>query len=69
MALVDDGLRNALKWLSERRLEAPLASRLDLIDEAARRFDLTPLDAEFLLSAWREDAAPPAGAPAKGDPA
>ena len=55
MAFTEEAaLRKALKWLAERRLEAPQAPRLSLIDEAAQRFDLTPLEAEFLLNAWRE---------------
>jgi hypothetical protein len=35
-----------------------------LIDEAARRFDLTPLEAEFLLRDWKED--PSVAPPSKG---
>ncbi len=47
-------IRRALLWLSERRREEPGAPRMRLIDEAALRFDLTPLDADFLASAWKE---------------
>ncbi len=50
-----DSIRNALKWLAERRLEEPTTPRVQLIDEAARRFDLSPLEAEFLVNQWRED--------------
>jgi hypothetical protein len=58
MAFTDgDGIKGALKWLAERRQEEPGASRTKLIDEASRRFDLTPLEADFLLNAWREDRA------------
>jgi hypothetical protein len=49
-----DDLRRALKWLSERRQEDPAAPRGKLIDEAALRFDLSPVDVEFLLSSWKE---------------
>jgi hypothetical protein len=60
MPMIDqDGIRGALRWLSERRLEAPTTPRLTLIDEAARRFDLSPLQAEFLIRNWREDSTPP----------
>ena len=55
-----EGLKNALRWLGERRLEEPSAPRARLIDEAAKRFDLTPLEAEYLLTAWRDDASRPA---------
>jgi hypothetical protein len=54
VGLEGDAIRNALKWLAERRLEEPTAPRLKLIDEAARRYDLTPLQVEFLVSNWRE---------------
>jgi hypothetical protein len=52
-----DGIQGALKWLSERRQEEPGAPRMRLIDEAGRRFDLSPLEVEFLVNAWREDRA------------
>ena len=56
-----EGIRRALRWLSERRLEDPSAPRVRLIDEAATRFDLTPNEVEFLLGSWK-DAAPGDGA-------
>ena len=49
-----EALRRALRWLSERRLEEPTAARLELIEEAALRFDLTPPEADFLMMEWRE---------------
>ena len=55
VGLEGDAIRNALRWLSERRLEDATAPRMKLIDDAARRFDLTPLEVEFLVSSWRED--------------
>lgn len=48
-----EGLRRALLWLGERRTEDPQASRQKLIDEAAQRFDLSPLEVEFLSSNWK----------------
>jgi hypothetical protein len=50
----NEGIRSAMKWLSEKRLEDPAAPRMKLIEEAALRFDLTPLEAEFLTSSWKE---------------
>ncbi len=58
VGLEGDAIRNALKWLAERRLEDPSAPRMKLIDEAGRRFDLTPVEVEFLVSNWREDRDP-----------
>lgn len=49
-----DAIRRALRWLSERRLEDASAPRLKLIDEAALRFDLTPLEVSFLTDQWKE---------------
>ncbi len=48
-----EALRNALKWLSERRRDDPSAPRVKLIDEAALRFDLAPNEVDFLLANWR----------------
>jgi hypothetical protein len=47
-------LRRALRWLSERRVEDAQAPRAKLIDEAALRFDLSPVEVEFLLREWHE---------------
>jgi hypothetical protein len=55
-----DGIRRALRWLSDRRLDDPSEPRMKLIDEAATRFDLTPVEVEFLIANWKE-AAPEAG--------
>lgn len=47
-----EDLRNALRWLSGRGDHSPRA-----IGEAAVKFDLSPLDTEFLLKLFaREDA-------------
>ena len=42
------GLKKALQWIDERRREDPKASMATLIDEASRRFDLSPTQADFL---------------------
>jgi hypothetical protein len=49
MAVGEGPLRAAIKWIDEQLRERPAADRLSLIDEAGRRFDLTPPDEEFLL--------------------
>jgi uncharacterized membrane protein len=48
-----DNLRAALRWLSDRRQEDPAAARGKLIDEAALRFDLSPVEVDFLLEHWK----------------
>ena len=42
-------IKQAVKWIDEQLHDDPRADRTRLIDEAGRRFDLTPLDSEFLL--------------------
>jgi hypothetical protein len=42
-------IKQAVKWIDEHLRDNPKAHRTRLIDEAGRRFDLTPLDSEFLL--------------------
>ena len=44
----ESGIKQAVRWIDERLLDDPRADRLRLVDEAARRFDLSPLDTEFL---------------------
>ena len=42
-------IKQAVKWIDDQLHDNPALNRLKLVDEAARRFDLSPLDAEFLL--------------------
>ncbi len=42
------GLTKAIQWIDERRREDPKASTVTLIDEASRRFELSPIQADFL---------------------
>jgi hypothetical protein len=41
-------VKQAIKWLDGRLQDNPQADRAKLVDEASRRFDLSPLDADFL---------------------
>jgi hypothetical protein len=47
-----DSLRRALRWLDERVREDPRASRGKLVSEAGARFDLSPVEEDFLLQNW-----------------
>lgn len=49
MAQGEAPIKQAIKWIDERLREQPGAPRAKLVDEASRRFDLTPLDADFLF--------------------
>ncbi len=42
-------IKQAVKWIDDQLLDNPRADRLTLVDQAARRFDLSPLDEEFLI--------------------
>jgi hypothetical protein len=47
-------IRDALRWLAAARKDQPGTPRMKLIDEAGQRFDLTPLEVDFLIGAWRD---------------
>jgi hypothetical protein len=49
MALGEAPIKQAIEWMNEKLREQPRADRMKLVDEASRRFDLTPLDEDFLL--------------------
>ena len=49
-------IKQAVKWIDEQLREHPNADRMQLIDQAARRFDLSPLDADFLARHLAERA-------------
>lgn len=42
------GLKRAIDWIGETRRDTPAARVGLLIDEAARKFDLSPPQADFL---------------------
>jgi hypothetical protein len=59
MAAGETPIKQAVRWIDDRLRDDPRADRSRLLDEAARRFDLSPLDAEFLfrhLAGRREGA-------------
>ena len=49
-----EGLRRAVEWLSEQPVRDAAT-----IEAAARRFDLSPVDEEFLLRHFRAENLPP----------
>ena len=48
-------LRQAVKWISEKRQEDESRSLYMLIQKAAQRFNLSPKDEDFLMSFYKED--------------
>ena len=47
---MDESIKNAVKYISEILKETPEADRLKLIDDASKRFDLNPMQTEFLTN-------------------
>lgn len=68
MAIGEPNIKRALQWVLDRLADEPKASRSKLIDEAARQFDLTPLQADFLYRQLTESQ-PPGGGGTPGKPA
>jgi hypothetical protein len=51
-----EAIRQALRWISEQRQADPSLKLAKALDEAAQRFDLSPLEVDFL---WRALTNPP----------
>jgi len=49
-----EDLRNAITWISELRREAEAAPLKNLMARACVKFDLSPVDAEFLERYFEE---------------
>lgn len=49
MAIGEPSIKRAIKWIDEQLEENPKADRITLVDQASQRFDLTPLQQDFLL--------------------
>ena len=49
MAAGEAPIKQAVTWIDDRLRDEPVVDRLRLVDEAARRFDLSPLDTEVLM--------------------
>lgn len=49
MAAGEAPIKQAVKWIDDQLRDNPKADRVKLVDEASRRFDLTPLDTDFLF--------------------
>jgi hypothetical protein len=45
---LEAGLKKAIEWIGQRRKDEPGLGLAKLIDEASHRFDLSPLQADFL---------------------
>ena len=50
-----ENLRQAIKWISEERMEDAGRPIQRLISEAGQRYNLSPKDAAFLVSFYKEN--------------
>ena len=49
-------IKQAVQWIDDQLVDRPNADTVTLVDEASRRFDLTPLDTDFLYRHLAERA-------------
>ena len=52
----EGSIKQAVRWLDDQLRDRPQANRLALVDEASRRFDLSPADSDFLFRHLAERA-------------
>lgn len=50
MSIIPQGedIRKAVKWISDKRQEEPQANPQKVVEEACLKFNLSPIDAEYL---------------------
>jgi len=56
MAAGEAPIKQAVRWVEDQLRDNPGADRVKLVDEASRRFDLSPLDEDFLFRHLAERA-------------
>jgi hypothetical protein len=49
MASGEAPIKQAVQWIDDQLVDQPELDRVKLVDEASRRFDLSPLDTDFLF--------------------
>ena len=49
-----EDLRKAIKWISDERQYGETRTLLKLIEEASLKFDLSPMDADYLVNFFRK---------------
>jgi len=50
-----EDLRKAVKWISDERKYGAEKTLLKLIEEASLKFDLSPVDADYLTNFFRRE--------------
>jgi hypothetical protein len=51
-------IKQAVNWINDQLADNPKADRVKLVDEASRRFDLSPADSDFLFRHLAQHAKP-----------
>lgn len=51
-----ESIRKAVKWIDESRQSEPAKKIAGLIHEACVKFDLSPIEAEFLQSLFKKQS-------------
>lgn len=59
MSQGEAAIKQAVRWLEDQLQDKPDADRVRLVDEAGRRFDLSPLQTDFLFRHLAERPKPP----------
>ena len=49
MAAGESPVKQAVAWIDEQLREHPGTNRVKLVEQASQRFDLSPLDEDFLV--------------------
>jgi transcription initiation factor IIF auxiliary subunit len=49
---MEESMKNAIRYISEQLNDEPDYNKNKLIEEASKKFDLTPLQTEFLLNKY-----------------
>ncbi|MEE4264725.1 MAG: hypothetical protein V2I56_18720 [Desulfobacteraceae bacterium] len=50
-----EDLRKAVRWISDERRYGEPKTLLKLIEEASLKFDLSPMEAEYLVNCFRKE--------------
>ena len=51
-----ESLRNAVRWIAEEEKSGSAKSRRDLMAQAALKFNLTPMESEYLARSFEDIA-------------
>lgn len=49
---MEESMTNAIKYISEQLKDDPEYNKNNLVDEVSRKYDLSPLQTEFLINKY-----------------